>query len=88
LEERVGEGRPATVLDAAVGARFQRVAADIPGLTAENDGLLSLPLSSKGGEGNGAAVSEHRDPCKEQGSRAHGAKTSRGVLTRRGLTVP
>jgi hypothetical protein len=28
--------------------------------------LLSLPLSSKGGEGNGAVASEHRDACKEQ----------------------
>jgi hypothetical protein len=28
--------------------------------------LLSLPLSSKGGEGNSAAASEHRDACKEQ----------------------
>jgi simple sugar transport system ATP-binding protein len=37
----------------------------------EIDGLLSLPLSSKGGEGNGAAASEHRDACKEQVPPAH-----------------
>jgi hypothetical protein len=30
-------------------------------MLAENDYLLSLPLSSKGGEGNGAAAYEHRD---------------------------
>ena len=35
-------------------------------MVAENDALLSLPLSSKGGEGNGAAASEHRDACMEQ----------------------
>jgi len=29
-------------------------------------GLLSLALSSKGGEGNTAAATEHRDACKEQ----------------------
>jgi hypothetical protein len=40
----------------------------ISGGLAENDGLLSLPLSSKGGEGNGAAASEHRDACKEPDS--------------------
>ena len=30
----------------------------------ELDAALSLPLSSKGGEGIGAAASEHRDACK------------------------
>ena len=32
----------------------------------EKDHLLSLPLSSKGGEGNGTATNEHRDACKKQ----------------------
>ena len=31
-----------------------------------NDSLLSLPLSSKGGEGTSAAASEPRGACKEQ----------------------
>jgi hypothetical protein len=51
------ERRPLTLLDAAVRG-------DIPvgrctnacGVLAESDDLLSLPLSSKGGEGNGAAT--------------------------------
>src|ERR1019366_9281647 len=36
------------------------------GALAENHGLLSLPLSSQGGEGRGAAANEHRAACKEQ----------------------
>ena len=36
------------------------------GALAENDDLLSLPLSSKGGEGNGIATSKHRDAWQEQ----------------------
>jgi epoxyqueuosine reductase len=71
LEERIGERRPITLRDAAVRG-------DIPagcrtntsGGLAENDGLLSLPLSSEGGEGNGAAPSERRDASKEQGTRS------------------
>src|ERR1035441_6629475 len=57
LEERVGERRSLTILDAAVcgdvpaGCRTHR-----SGVLAENDDLLSLPLSSKGGEGNSAAA--------------------------------
>ncbi len=46
------------------------------GVLAENDNLLSLPLSSKGGEGNGASVSEHRAACKEQ---ANGAPSPQGL---------
>jgi hypothetical protein len=72
LEERVGERRAATLLEAAVGG-------DIPagcrtntsGVLAENDDLLSLPLSSKGGEGKGASVSAHRDAFKQQRELAH-----------------
>ena len=30
----------------------------------ECNGILSLALSSKGGEGNRVAVGEYRDPCK------------------------
>jgi hypothetical protein len=57
LEERVGERRFLTILDAAVcgdvpaGCRTNR-----SGVLAENDDLLSLALSSKGGEGNGAGA--------------------------------
>jgi hypothetical protein len=36
----------------------------------ENDGLLSLALSSKGGEGNPASASGHL-ACMEQRARAH-----------------
>ena len=35
----------------------------LSGAQAEINGLLSLALSSKGGEGNNAAVREHRDAC-------------------------
>ena len=65
LEERVGER--SSLLDAAVrvilptGCRTNR-----SGVLPENNGLLSLPLSSKGGEGNGAVSSVHRDACKQQ----------------------
>jgi hypothetical protein len=40
----------------------------ISGVSAKNDDLLSLPLSSKGGEGNGTPASEHRDACSERAS--------------------
>ena len=33
-----------------------------------NDGLLSLALSSRGGEGTGTAACRHRSPCKVQGA--------------------
>jgi hypothetical protein len=53
LEERDGERRP-TILhhptvhgDLAAGCRLNP-----SGVLVESDGLLSLPLSSKGGEGN------------------------------------
>jgi hypothetical protein len=56
-----------TILDAAVRGD---VPADCPtnrsSVLAENDDLLSLPLSSRGGEGNGAAASEDRYGCEEQ----------------------
>ena len=39
-------------------------------MLAENDNLLSLPLSSRGGEGNGTATSEHPDARKEQSGAA------------------
>jgi putative protease len=75
LEERVGERRPYTSLDSAdrgdipAGHR-----SNIAGGLSEDDGLLSLALSSRGGEGNTAAACERRDGCKEQ---AQGAELSR-----------
>jgi hypothetical protein len=57
LEERVGERRHVTIL--AVAARGSSPAGRRPNLScvlAENDGLLSLTLSSKGGEGNRTAA--------------------------------
>jgi len=67
LEQRAGERRPTNSPDATVGG-------DTPaggrtnksGVPAEDDDLLSLPLSSKGGEGNGAVASEPADARKEQ----------------------
>jgi hypothetical protein len=65
LEERVGERRPFTILDAAARGNIPAgYRTSIPGVLAENDDLLSLPLSSKGGEGNRAAASEPRDALK------------------------
>jgi hypothetical protein len=65
LEERVRERRPFTLLDAAVGADIPAgCRASIPGVLAENDDLLSLALSSRGGEGTATAASDHRDACK------------------------
>jgi len=56
LEERAGERRP-TPLDAAVrGGVPAGSRTNASGVPAENNNLLSLPLSSKGGEGNGAAA--------------------------------
>ena len=67
LEERVGERRPITIFDAVLHGDIPAgCRTNISGGLAENDGLLSLPLSSKGGEGNGAAAREHQDACKEQ----------------------
>jgi len=66
LEERAGERRLVTILDTAVrGDMPVGCRTHISCLPDENNALLSLPLSSKGGEGNGAAASEHRDACKE-----------------------
>jgi hypothetical protein len=57
LEERVGERRPITVLVAAArGGISAGWRTNTSGGLAENDGLLSLALSSKGGEGNDAAA--------------------------------
>ena len=50
----------------------------------ENDDLLSLPLSSRGGEGNGASINEHRDACKKQRALAH-YKSSRSLASGLGL---
>jgi hypothetical protein len=62
LEERVGERKPTTILEAAVRADFSAgCRTNRSGGRVENDSLLSLPLSSKGGEGNTAAASEHGD---------------------------
>ena len=41
-----------------------------PATAVSRRGLLSPALSSKGGEGNGTAASEHRDSCKEQSTGA------------------
>ena len=55
LEERVGERRHSTDLETAVNGDIPPVfRTNMSGVPADNDGLLSLPLSSKGGEGNGA----------------------------------
>jgi hypothetical protein len=64
LEERVGERRP--ILGAAARANNPagRRTYSSGGLAA-NDNLLSLPLSSKGGEGNSTVDGEHRDACEE-----------------------
>jgi hypothetical protein len=50
---------------------------------AKNDDLLSLPLSSKGGEGNGTAAIERREACKNQsgGSPFIGTTTEDGAWT-------
>jgi hypothetical protein len=62
LEERVGERRPFTGPDApAPGALPVGCRGYTFWLLAENDGLLSLALSSKGGEGNGDIASEELD---------------------------
>jgi hypothetical protein len=55
LEERVGERRPITFSTLWFLATFQWAAAPIVRLKG-HDGLLSLPLSSKGGEGKDAAA--------------------------------
>ena len=48
-----------------------RCGTNASGVRAENHGLLSLTLSSKGGEGNGAATSERR---RSEGKRASAAR--------------
>ena len=54
-------------------------AANRSGVPAENDGLLSLALSSKGGEGNNAAACEQRAASKEPRGRAHSADVASSV---------
>ena len=61
LEERAGERRPITLLDAAArGDMPAGCRTNISGGLPKHDHLLSLSLSSKGGEGNGAASEPKR----------------------------
>jgi cbb3-type cytochrome oxidase maturation protein len=73
LEERAGERRPnfdpAFHAGIPVGCPTNQSA-----VLPDGDDLLSLPLSSKGGEEKGTTAKEHRDPWKEQGARAQRAK--------------
>ncbi|MCX6925032.1 MAG: potassium-transporting ATPase subunit KdpB, partial [Verrucomicrobia bacterium] len=67
LEERAGERRPFTLVAAPIHGDTSTVRRnDIAGVLVENNDLLSLSLSSKGGEGNGGAASEHRESRKGQ----------------------
>ena len=69
LEERAGERRPR--LDAAVRGGISAVCGtNSSAALAENNDLLSLPLASKGGVGNGTAANDYLDAWKEQGARA------------------
>ena len=71
LEERGRERRAS--LSASTPDMLVRQPAGMSPRTAASrmmTGLLSPTLSSKGGEGNGAAASEHRDTCKVQGTRS------------------
>jgi cbb3-type cytochrome oxidase maturation protein len=73
LEERAGERRPNS--DPAFRAGIPvSCPTNQPAVLPDGDDLLSLPLSCKGGEGNGTAAKEHRDPWKEQGARAQQAR--------------
>ena len=69
LEDRAGERRsnfgPAFHADIPVGCRTNQSA-----VLPDGDDLLSLPLSSKGGEGNGTAANDYLDAWKEQGASA------------------
>jgi len=57
LEERVGERRFVITLDSAARGKIPAGwRTKISGVRVENDDLLSLALSFKGGEGNGAAA--------------------------------
>src|ERR1039458_69821 len=66
LEERVGERKPFLLEAAARDDIPAGCSGSISGVLAGKGDLLSLALSSKGGEGNGGAAREHRDACKEQ----------------------
>jgi hypothetical protein len=73
LEKRAGERRPTPILQAvASGDISAGCLTNLSGARAENDDLLSLSLSSKGGEGNTAAGSEHRGACKDPGTKRRG----------------
>ncbi len=52
------------------------------GVLPESDDLLSLPLSSKGGVGNGTAAGEHRDACKETQPRSAATPNHPSPVTR------
>jgi len=74
LEERVGERRPSTLLDAAARGDIPAGShSDKSGGLSEQDDLLSLTLSSKGGEGKGAAANDHRDASREPVPTPHSA---------------
>ena len=80
MEERVGERRSFIIRDAAVrGDVPARCCTNISDALAENDGLLSLALSSKGGEGNGATNNEHQDAHKNDIVKAISGKLSIGA---------
>ena len=67
LEERAGERRPITLVDAVVRGDIPGgCRTDMPGGQAENDDLLSLPLFSRGGEGNGAGAPSTEMPIRSK----------------------
>jgi len=82
LEERVGERRPVTLLDAAACAEVLGGPANASHVPAESNHLLSLPLSSRGGEGTAVVVAERRDAYVEQTrlGRPEGAVTISEVM--------
>jgi hypothetical protein len=61
LEERVGERRPRLFFSITAQRSLPAGSSFSPsGWHVERNGLLSLTLSSKGGEGNCVAAGEHR----------------------------
>jgi hypothetical protein len=84
LEERIGERRSSTILNAAAGGAIPAGRrTDISGALAENDDLLSLALSSKGGEENGAAAGQQQVRVK-----SNGGPTAGLTINRRPSTIP
>jgi potassium-transporting ATPase ATP-binding subunit len=75
LEERTGERRPTTI-SSAVAHRDTPVGCGNPvsAIIAEKDGLLSLALSSRGGEGSSAGTSQCQVALKGQGVVLQGGK--------------